>query len=176
MPVISLALVLTLLVAHYVGDFELQTDKMALRKSKSNRALLAHVYTVTSTYAVFTLPWALSMASQGVRPMLPWIAFVAINFVVHFCVDWVTSRMTSKLWFITGAQLHPLTRANVVAYAINNPNANLRVSAEVVLREIDNGGFELTTNDYRHRFFCTIGADQAIHYVTLFLTAWWLLA
>jgi hypothetical protein len=78
--VISVTTLLLLFWVHTLADFALQTDSMAINKSKSNKWLALHV----STYSVCLLPFG------------GWFALV--NFAAHFCTDYVTSRMTSKLW------------------------------------------------------------------------------
>ena len=75
-PFIFLALVWV----HTLADFALQSDKMAINKSSSNKWLALHV-------AIYSLP----MMLFGWR-------FALANFAAHFCTDWVTSRMTSRLW------------------------------------------------------------------------------
>lgn len=76
-----LTISLGLLFAHFVGDGLLQSDWMALNKSKSNYALYIHAM----VYSLCFAPW-------GFR-------FFLITFVCHFATDYVTSRCTSKLWF-----------------------------------------------------------------------------
>jgi hypothetical protein len=71
---------LILVWLHFVGDFILQTDKMATQKSKSNVMLLHHV-------TAYSLPML----------FIGW-QFALINGCLHFFVDFVTSRITSKLW------------------------------------------------------------------------------
>ena len=73
---------LSLLVLHFVGDFVLQSNWMALNKSRRLDALFAHAI----TYSLMFLPYGLE--------------FVAITFVTHFITDYHTSRLTSKLWFL----------------------------------------------------------------------------
>jgi len=66
--------------AHWIADFILQTDKMAMNKSTSNVWLINHV-------GVYTL----AMLPFGPK-------FAVVNGFTHFVTDYVTSRMTSYLW------------------------------------------------------------------------------
>lgn len=118
-----MTLPLSLLATHFVGDFLLQSDQMALNKSKSDRWLLLHVL----VYSACFLPW-------GWR-------FALVTFVLHLLTDFVTSRITSRLWFFKPV-------------GISNPP---RLYAPCV-------------PNYRHWFFVAIGADQLLHYVALALT------
>jgi len=77
---ISVGVVLLLAFLHFVADFLFQTDYMANNKSKSNKALGLHVL-------VYSLPFL----------VIGW-EFAVVNLVLHFSVDFVTSRMTSKLF------------------------------------------------------------------------------
>lgn len=78
---------LTLLAAHFVGDFILQSNWMALNKSKKMEALTFHCL-------VYSIP----MLLFGWR-------FALLNFYFHWVTDYFTSRWTSKLWFIKGVEL-----------------------------------------------------------------------
>lgn len=81
---------LILLVAHWVGDFVLQTHWQATNKSKNNLALLQHV-------ASYTL--LLGAVAFAILPGL-WLplGFTLGNGVLHFCTDYITSRQTAKLY------------------------------------------------------------------------------
>lgn len=68
------------LIAHFVGDFILQTDSMAMNKSTNNRWLLAHIGAYTLMLLVFGPVYA------------------ATNGLIHAAVDYNTSRWTSRLW------------------------------------------------------------------------------
>lgn len=73
-------LIILVLGLHFVGDFILQSDAMAKNKSKSVLWLLFHV-------TVYGIPLLL----------IGW-KFAAINIGLHFLTDFLTSRITSKLW------------------------------------------------------------------------------
>lgn len=75
-----LPVVLFLILVHFVADFVLQSDWMAVNKSKSWKALLAH----TAIYSACFL-------------FVGW-KFALITFVLHTLTDAVTSRITSYLW------------------------------------------------------------------------------
>jgi hypothetical protein len=72
--------ILTLVWLHFIADFLLQTDKVAIGKSKSNKVLAYHC-------AIYAIP-------------LLWFGplFAGINGVLHFLTDWITSRWCSKLY------------------------------------------------------------------------------
>lgn len=83
-----------LMCTHFWGDFVMQTHWMATNKSKSIKALSAHVGVYTGFIAVF----ALSVALGGYMTILGAGAFIAINSVLHFMTDFCTSRITSRYW------------------------------------------------------------------------------
>lgn len=78
-----------ILLIHYLGDFALQTDYMALNKGSGksfyNHALLCHV-------GVYTLVWFIAVAGLGFSKH-PFY-FAMITFFFHYCTDWISSRMT----------------------------------------------------------------------------------
>lgn len=77
---ISLFTICLLILVHWFADFVMQSDEMAINKSKSNKWLLKHVV----LYSLFFVPFGF------------WFAFV--NLCCHFVTDWTTSRITSHLW------------------------------------------------------------------------------
>lgn len=86
---IEFAFIVAVLVAHWIGDFILQSDYHATNKSKNNRVLLAHVmmYTVPIYWVgFFFLPVTLAFV------------WAVVNLLLHFVTDYITSRITSKLW------------------------------------------------------------------------------
>jgi hypothetical protein len=124
--------VLSLLAAHFIGDFLLQSDWMALNKSKDNWALFCHCTLYSLVFAPFGL------------------AFMVANFWLHFITDYITSRITSKLWFMN---------MNYAERILPMSNDYSSVFDNVVF-----------TPWKRHWFFVAIGADQLVHFVTLVLT------
>lgn len=76
--------------AHWMGDFVLQTEWMAINKSKLWRALTAHVAMYSAVLAV--LAFALAPSWQVA------LQFIGVNAALHFVTDAVTSRVSSYFW------------------------------------------------------------------------------
>lgn len=76
----SFQIPLILVAMHFLADFVLQTDWMAINKSKRWDALAIHAGIYAVTFVFF-----------GVE-------FMWITFVTHFVTDAITSRITSLLW------------------------------------------------------------------------------
>lgn len=71
---------------HFIADFILQSDKIAINKSKNNYVLTKHVIIYTIPFIILSLFIPLSVY---------WIIF---NGVAHWITDYITSRWTSYLW------------------------------------------------------------------------------
>ena len=106
---VSLLMIAQVLFAHWVSDFVLQTHWMATNKSKNWLALGSHVltYTVAIAFLMLTMSTVLSTAAIAydlpnsvIFEMTPYAfaLWVAVNGVLHFVTDAVTSRLTAKLW------------------------------------------------------------------------------
>ena len=65
---------------HFIADFVLQSDKVAMNKSKDTNCLIWHC----SIYGMVMLIFGPT--------------FAIINAVLHFITDYVTSRITSYFW------------------------------------------------------------------------------
>jgi len=73
-------LLIFVLIGHWIADFICQSDYMARNKSSSNKALGLHILAYTLVMSVFGIKFAL------------------VNGAIHFVVDYMTSRITKKLW------------------------------------------------------------------------------
>jgi hypothetical protein len=140
---------LVLLTAHFVADFLLQSDWMAINKSKSWWALTVHVFVYT---AVVSFIAACNMSGPSLAQVLVYAQwFTIVTFVTHFVTDAITSRITSALWFINLYPRPDFGPDNYGAYPYLG---------------------RLCGN--RHWFFVVIGFDQLIHAWTLALTWMWI--
>ena len=72
--------VLLIVWIHFVSDFILQSDIMAINKSKNVKYLLLHCFIYSLLFLVFG--WEFSL----------------IAFLSHFIIDFFTSKLTSYLW------------------------------------------------------------------------------
>jgi len=77
---VNLGVLLALIWVHVIADFIFQTDKMALGKSTSDVILTGHV----AVYTAFMVPFG--------------PGFAVVNFFLHWITDYVSSRLTSRLY------------------------------------------------------------------------------
>jgi len=88
--------IIWLLFIHWIADFLLQTGKMALNKSKSNKWLFIHVLTYSLTWGVILL---VSQFIQFIDTSLfNILLFTFFTGAIHFITDFYTSRWTSYLY------------------------------------------------------------------------------
>lgn len=76
----DLLVIIKILTVHWIADFILQSDKMAKNKSKSLKYLSLHI--LVYMLPLFIFGWK----------------FAVVNAVLHFCVDFITSKITSHLY------------------------------------------------------------------------------
>jgi hypothetical protein len=85
---------ITILFIHWVGDYLLQTNEIAAKKSKSIVWLTFHVL----LYAVALLVGILLMSIRtGMVPFNSIALFVGINGALHWITDLVTSRIVQRV-------------------------------------------------------------------------------
>jgi Na+-transporting NADH:ubiquinone oxidoreductase subunit NqrE len=84
---------IALLIIHWVGDYVLQFNEMATRKSQSLKWLTVHVlvYTAALLTGTFVLVLVDMMAFDKV------IVFVGVNAALHWITDLVTSRVADRV-------------------------------------------------------------------------------
>lgn len=92
-----MAIVYVLLVAHFVGDFILQSDWMALNKSKESYALGVHVVVYTAAL-MFMVSMAITVGALTHITAPQYATWLVVNAFAHFVQDAVTSRLNARLW------------------------------------------------------------------------------
>lgn len=76
----NLSLILILIWLHFITDFFLQDDQTAINKSSNNYYLFGHCLIYTIPFLPFGLTFGLLIG------------------ISHFVIDYVTSRITTKLF------------------------------------------------------------------------------
>ena len=89
-----------ILWTHWFADFVLQTDAMAKGKSSSNAWLLRHIGVYTSGLYICLFGGCLARIAMGLSiPSARTLAvYCLINGLAHLSIDYVTSRITKRLW------------------------------------------------------------------------------
>lgn len=81
------AFVLSLLAAHFIGDWILQSREVAINKSKYFRVLLHHTAIVTACLLFAVIPFV---------PQDRIIALLCINWATHIVIDWFGWRFYKR--------------------------------------------------------------------------------
>jgi hypothetical protein len=85
--------IILLFVVHFLADFVFQSSKMATGKSKSIKWLSIHV----SVYALISLITLIALGSLYGNFLFGFYWW-SINVILHFIVDFFTSKITSRFW------------------------------------------------------------------------------
>lgn len=145
-----------LFLGHLVGDFYLQTNWMALNKSKWNqsaeglKALSSHAGYYTLTMFLALLAGSLVTSNRDILGERG-VVFLLATFILHFLTDAVTSKMTTKWWFI--------------------PMRPIPVKLEEEFGTMGWSHFCRFDMTARQKFFRWLGDDQTIHVLCLIWTA-----
>jgi hypothetical protein len=107
-------IIVTLLFTHWVGDFVLQTHEQATKKSHSVKFLTLHTLTYFLALFVFCFVY-------DIHPF-----FAVINTILHWIVDFFTSKGTSYLWkkeryhdFFALVGLDQFIHISILLYTLN---------------------------------------------------------
>ena|SRR5665213_2060891 len=138
---LDVRIIVWFLFAHWVADFVLQTNWMAINKSKDNVALSVHCYTyagvMTAFFGVFLMHTYEASEAFGNLWLLSF-KFFCIMFATHYMVDYATSRINARLfakWF-----------NYIVPIEDRKPNEEIPTL---------------------HNFFVSVGFDQLLHFITI---------
>lgn len=96
---------LDLLAAHMVGDYILQTDRMAARKLSDWRVRAVHV-------VAYSLPFSVVLAAHGYPG--EWRTFMALLMVTHFITDsrrWASGEKWAPKPIMVDQTIHLVTLA-----------------------------------------------------------------
>lgn len=79
-----------LFAAHFLADFPLQGEWMAVNKAKSNEVLVYHLCVYTAVFILLSVLPGTHITAEG----------LALNFVIHGIVDWLKCRqiIVNTIW------------------------------------------------------------------------------
>lgn len=86
-------LILLIFVVHFLADFVFQSSKMATGKSKSLKWLSIHV----GVYGLVSLITAVFISAKFGNYVYGFSWWI-VNVALHFVVDYITSKVTSRFW------------------------------------------------------------------------------
>lgn len=89
---------LLIILAHWVFDFILQTDKEATGKSHDNMCLVSHTIKYSMPWSIVTMLMFLMRSVHFFEAITLGCTFTMITFITHTVTDYFTSRYNSKLW------------------------------------------------------------------------------
>lgn len=83
------AILMLIVIVHFLADFALQTHEQSQLKSTSNKFLAYHVFTYSLVWTIITIP---------ILPNWGFILFGLITFGTHYWIDYCTSRIGKSFW------------------------------------------------------------------------------
>jgi len=89
----SLTIIFSIIIVHWIADFVFQTEWMALNKSKENSALGWHAFVYSAIFFIAGVIYGEMYMGEDRRPI---VYFALVTFVLHFLTDYITSRITSR--------------------------------------------------------------------------------
>lgn len=146
-----------LLLAHFIADFPLQSDKIFALKSKYKWGILPHISISLITNLVIAFPY-LSFKNF-------WLA-VLFLVSVHFCLDWLKIRSTRKVLsdsvfiFLLDQLFHIFFIWLTCYYLFDIPSPN--VTNQFIARYYLNNQILLTLNGL---VFSIFGGGVIIYYI-----------
>lgn len=146
---ISLKEIFIILLIHWIADFILQTDKQAKGKAKNWNDLLSHTYQYSLVWYIVGAIFQI-YGNGKFFPEWSVTLFVLITFVCHTITDYFTSRLNKKL--------------APEEFSIHLASSSFGATEF----------FAFPKGRSYHNLFVSIGFDQILHYIQLFLTYWFL--
>lgn len=90
--------VLAIAFVHWIADFVCQTHEQSILKSKVFSILVEHTSTYSGVFFIPILTYALLTVDNYFQLFYMPFLFTGITFIFHTTQDYITSRMTSKLY------------------------------------------------------------------------------
>lgn len=141
--------IFSIIIIHWIADFIMQSDYDAKNKSKFFHALFSHTITYSLVWFLVGACLVLLNFRFSFWNYEQWdlSLFVLITFVCHTITDYFTSRLNGKL--------APKEEVIMLKWDKNQPE-------QAFIRFPKGRSY--------HNLFISIGGDQVLHYVQLFLT------
>ena len=97
---ISVSIILSIFIIHFIADFIFQDEIWAITKSKNFINLLKHTITYSFIWFIVGFIYACTFNTEELRSqaILNSIYFFCITFVAHTITDYFTSKVTSYLY------------------------------------------------------------------------------
>lgn len=89
MNITEVILLILVFFLHLIGDFVLQTRKMAENKSKSIKYLTYHVLSYCIPFLILFF---------GFVDKIEYLYFIFLLFTTHWITDFITSKITTHYW------------------------------------------------------------------------------